>query len=241
MILNKESDIFLAYVGSYEIKGAIMKDKIQKRFVELLNEGEELNRRVPKSHCWVPDIAIYQSWFGSVANLLSLVSTPESYFYKEYNNLIRSAALESTRGLPVPIFQKMIGLLKAAKNEWDFGLLRKIEYIFIAETFDDFLDHASLYHKGNKKNESSVLASAVLEDVIKKIATKNDIEAGGRSLEPLIEELGKINIFTTVKAKRIKGYASVRNSALHAEWDKFEIRDVGEMISGIRDLIENFL
>ena len=61
------------------------------------------------------------------------------------------------------------------------------------------------------------------------------------SLEPLIDELVKQNIFTPVKAKRVKSFAGVRNHASHAEWDDFDIRDVGELINGTRELIDTFL
>jgi uncharacterized protein YutE (UPF0331/DUF86 family) len=61
------------------------------------------------------------------------------------------------------------------------------------------------------------------------------------SIEPLIDELVKAGVFTPVKAKRIKAYAGVRNHALHAEWDDFDSRDVGEMVQGIRELIDEFL
>jgi len=145
------------------------------------------------------------------------------------------------QGIASHLVQKMYGVLNAAKTEWDHGLLRKIEYIVIAATFDDFLDHAAAYHRGNKKTESSVLASAVLEDTIKKIARKHNVESSGISLEPLIDELVKVQVFTPLKAKRIKGYAGVRNHALHADWDKFDIRDVGDLIKGTREVIEEFL
>lgn len=145
------------------------------------------------------------------------------------------------RGIPSRVVQKMYGLLESAHDEWQRGFLRKIEYIVVAEAFDDFLDHASAYHKGNKKIESSVLASAVLEDTIKRIAGKNGVETKGKTLDPLIDDLVKADVFTPVKAKRAKGLAGVRNHALHAEWDDFDIRDVGELISGVRDLIDNFL
>jgi uncharacterized protein YutE (UPF0331/DUF86 family) len=132
-------------------------------------------------------------------------------------------------------------LLNSAYDEWQYGLLKDIQYIVAAETFDDFLDHAASYHKSNKVIESSVLASSVLEDTIKKIANRNGLQGEGKSLEPLIDELARENVFTAVKAKRVKSYAGVRNHALHAEWDKIDIRDVGEMIRGIRELVENYL
>ena len=48
-----------------------------------------------------------------------------------------------------------------------------------------------------------------------------------KSLDPLIDELVKNEVITPVKAKRIKGFAAVRNHALHAEWEEFDIKDVG--------------
>jgi uncharacterized protein YutE (UPF0331/DUF86 family) len=133
------------------------------------------------------------------------------------------------------------GLLASTREEYEHGLLGKIEYIVAAATFDDFLDHATSYHKANKKIEASVMASAVLEDTVKKIAAKAGLSVSGTSLEPLIDELVKSGTFTPVKAKRVKAFAAVRNHALHAEWDRFDIRDVGELIAGTRELLETFL
>ncbi|HHT9105073.1 MAG TPA: hypothetical protein ACFYD7_04280 [Candidatus Wujingus californicus] len=222
-----------------------MQDKICERFDELLREGAELVQNLPKDQYgfrpWVGDEEIpkYQSWLSSASNLIRVVTKEDSYFFEECNRLITHEHMG--RGIPSQIIQKMQGLLSSAKEEWSKGLLRKIEYVISAAAFDDFLDHASVYHKGNKRNEAAVLASAVLEDTIKKVALKNGIKTDGVSLEQLIEELVKKDIFTLVKSKRVKGNAAVRNHALHAEWDKFDIKDVGELINGTREIIEEFL
>ena len=118
------------------------------------------------------------------------------------------------------------------------GLMRKAEYVFVSTTFDDFLDHASEYHKAGKKLESSVLASAVFEDAVRKLAQKHGISESGRSVDTLIDELTKSGALTSVKAKRVKGFGGVRNKAFHAQWDEFDIRDVGELINGTRELVE---
>lgn len=220
-----------------------MQDKICERFNELLKEGADLVQKLPKNPYELrvsnEEIPRYQSWLSSVSNLIRVVTKEDNYFSEECNRLITHEHMSG--GIPKQIIQKMQGLLSSAKEEWSKGLLRKIEYVISAATFDDFLDHAAVYHKGNKKTEASVLASAVLEDTIKKVALKNGIKTDGVSLEQLIEELVKKDIFTLVKSKRVKGYAAVRNHALHAEWGKFDIKDVGELINGTRDIIEEFL
>ena len=222
-----------------------MQDKICERFNELLREGAELVQNLPKdphgSEPWVrnEEIPKYQSWLSSVSNLIRTVTKNDSYFSEECTRLITHELMG--HGIPTQIIQKMQGLLSSAKEEWSKGLLRKIEYVISAATFDDFLDHAAEYHKGNKKIEASVLASAVLEDTMKKVALKNGIKTDKLSLENLIEELVKKDIFTLVKSKRVKGYAAVRNQALHAEWDKFDVKEVGELIKGTREIIEEYL
>ena len=235
-----------------------MKGKITDRFSTLIGEGQTLLSAIPplviptdghgtmkripgEVACSVNALRIpeYQQWLSSVSNLIHNVAGPDSYFCKECDRLMTGeGAKHSISSLVV---QKMFGLLNAAKQEWDHGLLAGIEYIIAGTTFDNFLDHAAKYHRENNKNEASVLASAVLEDTVKKIAQKNGIETSGKTLDPLVDELVKANVFTPVKGKRVKAYAGVRNHALHADWDKFDISDVGQLIEGTRQLIENYL
>ena len=223
-----------------------IENNFEQRFNELLTEGQQLIASIPRGddgdiYYWVPDeqIASYQRWIGSTINLIRIVDQPNGTFSSECGRLQNDD--ENKTGIAVRIIQKLYGLLAATKDEWQRGLLRKIEHIVVAEAFDDFLDHASFYHKGNKKTESSILASAVLEDTVKRIARKHAIETKGMSMEPLIDELVKNAVFTPVKAKRVKGFAGVRNHSLHAEWDAFDIHDVGELINGTRELIDTFL
>lgn len=223
-----------------------MKEKITERFDELIEQGRELSSKIGtdsrgRPKYWVDEaqISLYQEWLSSVSNLLRVVTQRDSHYFKEVDRLMKQP--ERSGGIPTSVVMKMSGLLTSAKTEWSKGMLREVEYIIAAETFDDFLDHAAHYHKANKKIESSVLASAVLEDTIKKIAIKNSMEAKRKNLDPLINELVKHGVFTPVKAKRIKSYTGIRNKALHAEWDEFDIKDVGGMVEGIRELIEKYL
>jgi hypothetical protein len=165
-----------------------------------------------------------------------LIATPDTYFHQECTRVLEDEHLKT--GVPHHSIQKLLGLLQSAAEEMKAGLMRKAEYVFVATTFDDFLDHATEYHKAGKKVESSVLASSVFEDTVRKLAQKHGVPEPGRSLDTLIDELIKIGVLTPVKGKRVKGFAGVRNKALHAQWDEFDIQDVGELINGIRELVE---
>jgi hypothetical protein len=222
-----------------------VKDIIDERFRKLVADGEQLVRRLPSdSHgldYWVPSrsVAEYHAWLSAVANLVDLVTTPQSSYRGQVQKILAHENMAT--GIPTVVVQQLFGLLQAASADWSAGTLRRIEYIVAASTFDDFLDHAGVYHKGGKKIEASVLASAVLEDAIKKIAARNTITTSGQSLEQLIDALVAADGITAVKGKRIKSWSGVRNHALHAEWDKFDIKDVGMMIEGIRELLDAHL
>jgi hypothetical protein len=220
--------------------------EIRQRFEQLLNEGAQLLASLPRENGgdvrnFVDRNSMHESyaWLSAAANLIKIIAPVGSSYIEECNRVYDDKRMQSD--VPSRAIQRMYGALKAASDDWEHGLLRRVEYIAAAATFDDFLDHAAMYHKGNKKIEASVLASAVLEDSVKRIAGRNQLQIGGRSLEQLIDELVAAQVFTLVKGKRVKGFAAVRNSALHGEWDKFDIRDVGELITGTRELIDSFL
>ena len=143
-------------------------------------------------------------------------------------------------GIPVRVILNLHGVLASLLDEMKAGLLNRVEDIIISETFDKFLDYAIEFHKGGKKKESSILASVVLEDSINNIALKNNIDVKGVSLDPLVDELVKKEVFTTVKGKRIKSFICIRNHAFHAEYDQYELRDVGKMIEFIGELLVDY-
>ena len=222
-----------------------MADDISMRFQSLIDQGNTIASQLPRDEFgheeWTgtEKMSEYQSWLASAANLLGVVTTVDSYFAQECDRLMSAESQHSE--IRSHTILKMQGLLTSAYQEWQHGLLRKIEHIVAAATFDDFLDHASHYHKGNKKIESSVLASAVLEDTMKRIASKHGVPATGLPLDRLIDDLAKATVFTPVRVKRLKSLAAVRNHALHAEWGKIDIKDVGELIRGVRSLLEEYL
>ena len=222
-----------------------MKEQIEKRFESLIQLGQRLISQMPRNEYgsheyWVDSnrLTEYHSWIYSVNNFLNFLSKANSIYANEMASLLETKEVKGD--VASDSVKKIFGLLNSAFNEWKEGFLERIEFIIAAETFDDFLDHSEDYHKSNKKVEASVLASAVLEDTLKKIALKNSVSQN-QSLEPLIDELTSNNVFTPVKAKKFKSYVGIRNSALHARWDEFDIKDVGYLIKGIKELIEDYL
>lgn len=215
-----------------------MQEQVLQRIDALINEGQKLIRGRDLGDYWVHDIEVVQGWMSSAANAIFQLAPPSSFYRSEVERLTNHEQLKG--GIPIHIVQKLFGVLSSVREEAKNGLLEKLEYQAFATAFDDFIDHAAEFHRSGKAKEAAVLAAVVLEDTLKRIARKNGIDPSNKSLEPLIDELMKAEVFTQVKAKRIKAYSGVRNPALHAEWDKIDIRDVGGLIEGTRELIDTF-
>ena len=223
-----------------------METQYLERAKELLERGKQHAASIKRSseygaNYWYEEDKIPEvcSWFDSVFNIFRLLTTPDMHFYQHVLETQNDEELR--RGAPFWAVQKLCGNLASLIEEIELGLLAKTEYIFTATAFDDFLDHASEFHKSGKKVESGVLASIVFEDTLRKISSRYNVSNHGDSIELTVDNLTRAGAWSSVKAKRIKAYAAVRNKALHAKWDEIELRDVGELIKGVRELLENHL
>ena len=215
-----------------------MKEPIEAKFEELEQIANKLQRRLSGYYFGEELLGEAYKCFSGSVNLISIVTGNRGAYWQQVQDVLGQPELKN--GLSIRIFSLMLGLLQAVHEDWKGGLLREFEYVIAASTYDDFLDHAEDYHKAGKKVEASVLVSSVLEDTIKKIAKKHGVDSS-RSLEPIVDELTSKGIFTPVYGKRVKGNTALRNKALHAEWDMFDIKDVGLTIEAVRKLIEEYL
>ncbi|MEK9501394.1 hypothetical protein [Gaopeijia maritima] len=225
-----------------------MDDVIGAKFDSLEAQGHALLQAIPKSsyrdgsdEYYAPEAKTheYAAWLASVGNLLKTVALPGSHYPAQVDVLL--AHEHMSNGVVTHVVKQLLGILAAAHQDWKQGLLRKIEFIVAAETFDDFLDQADEYFASKKKKEAAVLASAVLEDAVKKVCVKAGVEPAGQTLDPLIDQLVKTGALTPVKAKRWKSFAGVRNKALHAEWDSFDLDDVKALLGGLREIVTDHL
>ncbi|MBL7192314.1 hypothetical protein ISS30_11550 [bacterium] len=133
-----------------------------------------------------------------------------------------------------------LGIIESVIQLENMGLLIEPKYIFLSESFDDFIDYSQdFYNKGMKK-ESGALVGVVLENIIKNIAEKNGIERKLK-VDQIISALTRVGIINKSMATRMRSWYNVRNRALHADWDSLEMTHIGEAINGCRELISNYL
>lgn len=187
----------------------------------------------------VRDISAAQTWMISAVAVVEAVCPAGSSYINEIRLLGANRKLGSDTN--ISHIQRMLGILNAVRSDADAGILRSPEDIAFATAFDDFLDHALEFRRLGKIGEAAVLGSVVLEDAMKRISKKHGVPHSGQSLDPLIDLLAKAGVFTSIKAKRLKAYAGVRNAALHADWEKIAPSDVEDLLRGVRELLDAHL
>jgi len=217
-----------------------MKDKsyYKDRINDLIKMGDLLKHPEKSSFVHPDSIKDCQYWFSHIITLIQEISSLDTYFYDEAVSIIRGSKRQG--GIFWQDVEMMKGFLQQLLDAVDGDLLLKIKDEITADDLYSFLDHAKHYCDACKKIEASVIVSAVFEDSIKKMATKNGIKKI-ESLESSINFLKSSGIISSNEAKKYKYFAGLRNSALHAAWDEFELKDISAFIDGTETVINEYL
>jgi len=181
--------------------------------------------------------AEFQYLLSKLVAFIDKISGVDKYYYKEAFTIIQSS--KRNGGYYVMNIQQLVGHLKFLKDGLENNWLARIRNEISGNEMINFLNYAQNFIKDGKKIESSIIATALFEDSIRKIGKNCMIEH--KDLEQIINRLKKENIISKTDSKKWKYYAGLRNSALHANWSEFGIDDVEKLITDLIEIIDEFL
>jgi HEPN domain-containing protein len=137
--------------------------------------------------------------------------------------------------------EKGLGILKAAKDDYENGYLFDTRTLIEAEVFDEFLEQAEELFKKGYYQPAAVIAGCVLEDGLRKLCVRNSTALSLKAtIEPMNVELAKAGIYNKLIQKKITALADLRNKAAHGEWLEFTEKDVEDMIRDVRRFMEDY-
>lgn len=205
-------------------------DKIRKRLRDLREDGTDLRNEVDygdsSNDC--------RAWLVAVKSMLHLLFGNTSHPYRSEIESVCDddfdLSAEERIGQVNPILEHLISDLEGDR-------IFSIEDQTRAIVFEDFLEQAKAYIRSNKRREAGVLSAAVFEGAIRSLARKHDICEDGVKTDKLISDLANKEVLSSVKAKRARASAGVRNDAMHAQWGDIDIGDVNTLISFTEELI----
>lgn len=139
----------------------------------------------------------------------------------------------------------MAAILDALKSDFESGYTRALEELVHGEIFDDFLEMATKLFTKGYKDAAAVVSGTVLEEHIRKLAIRNQInltEADGKpkKFEAITIELVKAQYMSEPQRKILAGWYGQRNAAAHGDYGNVIKDEVGRMIEGIRDFMVRF-
>lgn len=139
--------------------------------------------------------------------------------------------------------------LECAKNIlqaciWEieqFGALRFKELVH-SDLFADMLEAAEYLLGETYKDPAAVIAGGVLEQHLRELCRKHGVDTTfpngkPKMLDAMNADLAKANAYGKIEQKEAMAWAGLRNAAAHGEYEKYDDRQVGQMITGIREFI----
>ena len=220
-----------------------MSDAITSRLAELVKDGRELVDDLvdQQDDDWVDDgdVAIYETWLAASGQLLLNVEGPESASFGNFRQIIN--AQRNPVGVKTFVIRQVFDLVLSVFEEWSCGSLRRFEDIVAAPILDDLLDQAERYRGNDRKTESSAVACAVFEQVLRRIAARNGVPRSGKQLQALADEVCRVDTVDEQAARRLQRSVAVHGNAAAARWDDVADEDIAGLIADTRQLVQDYI
>jgi hypothetical protein len=173
----------------------------------------------------------FHSWASSVMSLLQDVFGTGSAHFQNFKRLYDGSStteddLNSLRGVYV-----------AAKSDFSNGFLKRLETSLTGDILGDFVKLAKEALREGYKDVAAVLASAALEDVLKRYATTKGLEVSDKVMQEVVSALKAAGLVSGAQKSLLDTMPKLRDYAMHANWDKLGPEDVSAVIG----FVEQFL
>jgi hypothetical protein len=218
---------------------------IIKQFDEVIAKGENLTEKTISIETSKNNIDFGEFKTGAIhlMRYLGLTDDQERFEKREDN-----------KNVHLRIFlAEGIGALKAIKDSYEKGFLSKLTEKIATDAASDYMGQAEqLLGEGQSGQydhvPAAVLAGAVLENNLRRLCQRQtppiDVDkpdGSPKTLDPLIADLQKANVYTKAKADQLRSWAKIRNSAAHGKFKEFNRDEVEAMIKGIKNFLADYL
>lgn len=131
------------------------------------------------------------------------------------------------------------GMLVGAIESLRHGLLGDIRTEILLDVQGDFLEAARTALEGGSKDVAAALAAVVLEDSVKRLASKHGLEdLLNQEFTVVVAGLFKANAITRATKGALLANRDLRNAALHAQWHEISPESVQALLALLPMFIE---
>lgn len=179
---------------------------------------------------------LYQ-WAASALHLVAAVFGQESPHYVTLEKQFQTVSQH-----PYPReLDAMRGAFLGAKSDFDGGYLFTLERAVSGEIFGDFVALAKAALTEGHHTVAAVLACAALEDALKRFATANGLDVGGKVMQEVVNALKSKGLVSGAQKSLLDAMPKIRDYAMHSEWNKITPQDAGSVVGFVEQfLVTNF-
>ena len=133
------------------------------------------------------------------------------------------------------------GVFYAAKSDFENGFLVRVENAVTGELLGDFVRLSKTALDQNHKDVAAVLASAALEDALKRYAVSQGLDVSEKVMQEVVSALKSKGLVQGATKTLLDNMPKLRDYAMHANWEKLTPEDVRSIIGFVEEfLIQRF-
>ena len=211
-----------------------LSERLSLRFTELAIQADSLHE-VDRGDGYseVPGQPFY-AWAVSAQNAIKAAFGRQSPHYGSFE---RELLAVSNKGVYQQRLEALRGIFLASKADIDGGHVYELQRTTAGEVVGDFVALAKLALSEGHHTVAAVLASAALEDALKRFAAENDLDVTDKTMEEVVNALKTKGLVSGPQKALLAVMPRLRNKAMHADWDAITPQDAGSIIG----YVEQFL
>jgi len=214
-----------------------IEEGILQRFRDLQIEAHKMPTK-SISNLFLVERLHWGKWSTSALNLLEKVFGEDSVPFQKLKKL---DDMREGRGLVIDKFEEARGIFDGAFREYETGFFTSLSAAISGELFGDFVKLAKRCLDEGFKDPAAVMASAALEDVLKRYATLQGLDVKDKSMQEVVNALKSKGLVGGAQKSLLDSMPKIRDYAMHAHWDKIQTEDINSMIGFVGQfLISHF-
>ena len=215
-------------------------EDILSNFQTLIESAEETLRTCDTSLTGEPKPRDddYFSFRTQALNLIQRVCGEKSHHYRALQKL----ASENESKNDACFFPHCLGVVQAAKRDFERGLLFDLRSVITAEVLGRFIDQGEQSLRAQRLVAATSVGGAVLEEVLRGICDAHEITATTpATLESLNKNAADAGVYNALVEKRIASLADLRSRADQGQGDGLKVEDVEDLLAWIRKFAADHL
>ncbi|MES3034937.1 MAG: DUF4145 domain-containing protein [Gemmatimonadota bacterium] len=205
-----------------------------QRFAELSEQVHSIPQVYHDNEFFYANPKEFFAWSSSALNAIVAAFGAESTHAVGF-----TAQLEAVRqNMVLELqFETIHGLFLGAKSDVDGGHVFALERTLAGEVFGDMIAGAKFAYSEGHHGVAAVLASAALEDALRRHAAANGLDVDGRTMSDVINALKTKGLVSGAQKTLLSAMPKIRNAAMHADWETLTPQDAASVIAVVEQFV----